>query len=681
MMTTRFPIVRITFWFITGILLAYYTQPTLTIALLFLGVALLFCGYTFYKSNKTFTPNSSFGVTLYLVFFSIGITTTLFHNETIHKNHYTQSENNFEDSKNFHLVIQEKLKNSAKYNRYFAEVVSVENKISCGKILLNIKKDSIGTALKIGNQLLVYDQLLHHFKPNNPNQFDYGKYLETKGVYAQIYTEPTAVKISTKIEKGISYYTSSFRNTIIENLRKSGFKNEELAVIGALILGQQQDISPEVLRDYQYAGAVHILSVSGLHVGFILFFITFLLQPIPNTRLGNTSKLLIIILSLWLFAFVAGLAPSVVRSTVMFSFIAVGMHLKRETNTFHTAIVSLFLILLFEPLFLFDIGFQLSYLAVFFILWLQPLLDKIWQPKNKIITYFWNILTVSFAAQIGTLPLSIYYFHQFPGLFFITNLMLIPFLSVIMALGTLLMVLAYFNWIPILLSKIVEVFITFTNTIISKIASVESFVFKAIPLSFSLLIVAYLIIISWTIWFQKPKFNKLLVALSSLLLFQIILFSTKWNSENNREFIVFNVMKKSIIAMKNDRSIHLFSSEEITKNSFEERMLQTYATANYSEIRKTAPLKNTLIFDHKKILIIDSLAVYNTSITPDIIILSQSPKINLERLLETQKPAIIIADASNYKSYITAWKQTCLKRKIPFHSTYEKGFYSLKNKI
>ncbi|MBP9793043.1 MAG: ComEC/Rec2 family competence protein [Flavobacterium sp.] len=677
----QFPIVRITLCLIAGIFSAFYIRPSLTIAFLALGISLLVCGYAFYKSNKTFTPNSSFGMALYLVFFSIGITTTLLHDESLHQNHYTQSESNFDKDQNIQLIIREKLKNSAKYNRYFAEVVSIENQGTCGKILLNIKKDSIETTLSVGNQLLVYDQLQKHFKPNNPNQFDYGKYLEIKGVHAQIYTDPTAVKIGSKIEKGITFYTANFRNTIIQNLAKSGFKKEELAVVTALILGQQQDISPEVLRDYQYAGAVHILSVSGLHVGFILLFISFLLQPIPNTTLGNTSRLLLTIVSLWLFAFVAGLAPSVVRSTVMFSFIAIGMHLKRENNSFHTAIVSLFLILLFEPMFLFDIGFQLSYLAVFFILWLQPLLDKVWQPRNKVLGYFWSILTVSFAAQIGTLPLSIYYFHQFPGLFFITNLVLIPFLSAIMALGTLLMILAYFNWIPELLSKSVEILITLTNTIISKIAAIESFVLQNIPLSFSMMLIGYLLIISWTIWIEKPKFNKLLFALGSVLLFQTILFTTKWNSENNREFVVFNVMKKSIIAIKNGSAIALYTSEEIAKNSFEERMLQTYATAKYSKIEVIKPIVNTFLFAHKKILLIDSTSAYKTSIQPDIVILSQSPKVNLERLLEIQKPELIIADASNYKSYIALWKRTCLKRKIPFHSTYEKGFYSLKNKI
>jgi competence protein ComEC len=108
----------------------------------------------------------------------------------------------------------------------------------------------------------------------------------------------------------------------------------------------------------------------------------------------------------------------------MFSFVAIGYQL-RSVNVYHTLLVSIFLILLFQP-FLFDVGFQLSYIALFFIIWLQPLLASIWSPRNKPLKYIWGILTVSFAAQIGTMPLSIYYFHQFPGLFFITNLAVIP---------------------------------------------------------------------------------------------------------------------------------------------------------------------------------------------------------------------------------------------------------------
>ena len=164
---------------------------------------------------------------------------------------------------------------------------------------------------------------------------------------------------------------------IIKNLENHHFKKEELSVVIALILGQQQDISKEVLRDYQYAGAVHILSVSGLHVGFILLFITTLLKPIPNSRKGTIVKLIITLVSLWAFGLLAGMAPSVVRSVTMFSFVAIGLFLRRSVNIYHSLLVSMLLILLFRPSFLFDVGFQLSYLALFFIVWLQPLFKSI----------------------------------------------------------------------------------------------------------------------------------------------------------------------------------------------------------------------------------------------------------------------------------------------------------------
>ena len=152
----------------------------------------------------------------------------------------------------------------------------------------------------------------------------------------------------------------------------------------ALLLGQQQEISSEIIQDYQLSGAVHILSVSGLHVGLLMLFINFLLKPLRKNRFNSYLKLAIIITILWFFAFIAGLSPSVVRSVTMFTFVAIGMHLNRKTNIFHTLLVSILLILLFQPAFIVDVGFQLSYLALFFILWLQPLLASLWKPKRKL---------------------------------------------------------------------------------------------------------------------------------------------------------------------------------------------------------------------------------------------------------------------------------------------------------
>jgi competence protein ComEC len=450
-----------------------------------------------------------------------------------------------------------------------------------------------------------------------------------------------------------------------------------LHVVAALILGQQQDISPEIVHDYQFAGAIHILSVSGLHVGFILLFINFLLKPLRKNKVGNTIRLITILTSLWSFAILAGLSPSVVRSVTMFSFVAVGMHLKRSTNIYHTLIVSIFLILLFEPSFLFDVGFQLSYVALFFIFWLQPLLENLWTPNTKIAIYFWEILTVSFAAQIGAFPLSIYYFHQFPGLFFVTNLIIIPFLSFIMALGVLVMVLAAFDYVPEIPAKILEFSIYFLNKTINWVASFERFIIKDIPFNWQMLLSLYLLIVVVVIWFKRPNFNKLALALLAILLFQSTYFVTQWTNQKQKEWIVFNVKKNTIITERIGEGVTIFCNNSVQKEVTNNQTIKSYLVANFSAITNSKKLQNLYYFKNKKILIIDSLGVYQKEIEPDIIVLVQSPKLNLERLLQTYKPEMIVADASNFKTYIKVWEATCKKEKIPFHATGEKGFFRL----
>lgn len=674
-----FPIVRITICFVIGIIFCYYLNPNPKLVIAFFGIATLTLVILFLKKKSTFTPNSYFGVVLYCLFFILGIGITMLHQDTIHRNHYSHFDTFYNQNNEIELVIKEKIKNSKNYNRYFADIQKINNQPIRGKILLQIKKTELTENFHSGTKLKINEQLVRNFKPNNPNQFDYGKYLESKSVYAQIFSDLPQIKINPINEKSLWYFTSKFRNQIIENLQKSGFRKEELAIVVALILGQQQDISADVLQDYQYAGAVHILSVSGLHVGFIMLFITFLLKPLPNTTFGNTIRFVIVIISLWLFALVAGLAPSVVRSATMFSFLALGLFLNRATNSFHTMVASLFLILLVEPMFLFDIGFQLSYIALFFILWLQPIFQSYWKPNNQITSYFWDILTVSFAAQIGAMPLSIYYFHQFPGLFFVTNLVLIPCLSVVMALGVFLMILAYFNCIPLFLSKIVAFCITMMNLFIKWIASFESLVIKEIPLSIWLLFSLYLLIFSWIFWLKKPNYNKLTIGLGSILIFQLIFVSTQWNKQSEKEWIVFNAKKQSIIGLRNGKSMMVFASDSLPKNGFESSMIKTFATANFCTIKSVGPIQNTAFFNKNKILIVDRSNVFETNIKPDIIIIRNSPKLNLDRLFSEIKPKIIIADASNYKTYVALWKASCVKAKIPFHSVYEKGFYRLKS--
>ncbi len=677
MKVLQFPLLKVTGSFVLGIIFAHYTRLPFLLTLICLLVGIAILSLLFFSSQKSYIQKPYFGSFTLMVSFLIGVFTLISNNQTLNSNHYLHQLSNSDKDYISEIVIKEKLKNTNNNDRYVAFVNRLNNKKSYGKVILNIRKDSILPTIEIGSQLKVIGSLYVNRKPNNPNQFDYGSYLENQQIYAQLYADAYDVKISPIVDKGISYYASKLRNKIIHNLEKNHFNKTELSVVVALILGQQQDISQEVVRDYQYAGAVHVLSVSGLHVGFILLFITFLLKPFPNTKRVSLVKLIIVILSLWAFGILAGLAPSVVRSVTMFSFVAVGMFLRRSINIYNTLAVSAFLILLFQPSFLFDIGFQLSYVALYFIVWLQPLLSSIWTPKYKVTSYLWDIITVSFAAQIGTFPMSIYYFHQFPGLFFVTNLVILPGMSIILALGVVVMVLAAFDfvWMPLL--KSLEWSIWLLNKIIGWVASFEDFIFRDIPLNSYMMWSWYLIIFSVIIWIKKPTFQKLMVSLAAIITLQLFAFAAKYSSQKENEFIVFSKQKNTIITERHGDKVMLFSNDSILKNANDNLALKSYLVANFCKIEKKKPLSNVHYFKNKKILIIDSKAVYLEEEKPDVLLLTHSPKLNLERLFKSWKPQQVVVDGTNFKTYIRVWKATCRQQKIPFHDTAEKGFYRL----
>lgn len=674
----QFPLTKISLSFILGILSAYYSQTPITVVfpiLVFLSLSLGLCCYLWVQKHKRL--DYLICIQIYSFAFFLGVLTLLLRTESFQESNYTHHRKLFETNHPVTLTIREKLKSNSYNYRYIAHVNTIENKSHSGKIILNLKKESTASPLIIGNIIHLNITFQRNSVPKNPNQFNYANYLNDKHIYGQVYTESNEVLISRRIKKDIWYYTAKLHSRILYNLEKANFGKTEMNVALALILGQRQEISSEIVQDYQFSGATHILSVSGLHVGFIMLFITFILKPIPNTRRGTLLKLSAILSSLFIFAIISGLSPSVLRSVVMFSFLAIGNQLRRGGNTYHTLLVSILLILLFEPYFLFDIGFQLSYIALFFILWFAPLLQKIATPKNKIVTYIWEILTVSFAAQIGTLPLCLYYFHQFPGLFFVTNIIIIPFLTFIMIIGIIVMAIAIFHSPPSFLIQAFELSIYALNKAIHNVASFESFVIRDISFNLYYLFSFYLLIVFTIIWFKKPTHLKLVSVLISVLFVQFSIILTKKQTETSQQLVIYNVKKNTLISERNGRNIILFQTRTNIKEESKNNVLNSYLVGNFGTLSKEVKLKNTLFYKGKKIAIIDSSGVYQTKIQPDILLLTESPKINLERLLKDLHPDIIVADGSNSYSILKIWKQTCLKLKIPFHSTNEKGFFTL----
>lgn len=672
-----FPLVKITICFMLGILICYFCRPSILITIISFVVGAFLISILYFFSHKSKKLNTLFGVGVCYLSFCIGITTLLINKDSLQKGNYIHCKKAFVTPQYITLTLREKIKSNSYNDRYVALINTINEKVYSGRIIINVQKDSLPNFLIIGNKIKVKTILQENSSSKNPNQFDYSKYLENKQIYAQIYTSKTEIVINRKITKDIWFYASRLNTRIVDNLQKANFNKEEMNVAMALILGQQQEISADIIQDYQNSGATHVLSVSGLHVGYIMLFILFILKPVPNTKKGSFIKLIAIIISLALFAVVSGLSPPVLRSVVMFSFIAIGNHLHRNTNTYHTLLVSILLILLFEPYFLFDVGFQLSYIALFSIVWLQPLLKNICSPKNKILKYLWEGLTVSFAAQIGTFPIFLYYFHQFPGLFFVTNILILPVLSFIMIAGIIVMVISIFQSCPLFIVQIFEKSIFILNLIIHYVASFDSFVIRNISFNSYYLLTFYLATISAIIWFKKPDFGKFCIFLITVILLQTSFLYTKKETESQHELIVFNTSKKTIITKRTGKEVMLFTNDSLLKKGTKNSVTDAYLVGNFASLKNIEPIKNTLFFNDNKILLIDSTGVYENRVQPEIIVLTQSPKINLDRMLQELKPKAVIADATNSNAIQKKWKASCIIKNIPFHSTREKGYYKL----
>ncbi|OUR94497.1 competence protein [Flavobacteriales bacterium 34_180_T64] len=670
-----FSIIKLTICLVIGIITAHISNITLSCIFIIASFLILLVFLLFLFARNQFNKTIWYGLAVFTTMSVIGILIYNLHDQKNFKGHYLKNENIRIEQTNFMTIkVKELLKPNSYNTKYIVEIIKINSEYLTGKLLLNVKHDSLQNPYEIDDILLTKVKFTNINPPLNPNQFDYQHYLEKKYIYHQIHTNNQSIYTISSSKNSIFGWAGALRDHINKKLLSHNLKPDVLAIINALILGQRQGLSKEIYSDYVNAGAIHILAVSGLHVGLILLILNKLFSPISYLKHGRILKVFIILILLWGFAVIAGLSASVTRAVTMFSIVAIAMHLKRPTNIYNTLAVSMFILLLFKPLFLFDIGFQLSYLAVISIVTIHPLLYKLWRPKWKTTTHLWQIFTVSIAAQFGVVPISLYYFHQFPGLFLISNMILLPFLGLILGLGILIIVLAVFNALPAQIAHTYESIISTMNLIISWISKQETFLFKDISFNIYHVFATYIILIIILKFFYKRNYQNMKLLLMSVMILQVALIIQKFET-NNREFLIFNKSRYSILGHKINSTLHVSHTMDSSKLNTE-TIIKNYRIQNFIKTLELEELESVYTFNDKTLLIIDSLGIYNVMyFRPNYILLKDSPKLNLTRLIDSIKPQLIIADGSNYKSYVQRWKSTCETKKIPFHYTYEKGAY------
>ncbi|WP_348661573.1 ComEC/Rec2 family competence protein [Croceibacter atlanticus] len=679
MKVLNFSIIKLTLAIIAGILIAYTFTISFKLVITLLCSTVLVFTILFIKSKRSKKQDALFGVAALFLFVCIGMFSWEINQPKNNPNHFTNSIS-YENPLTLKGHVSEQLKPYGNLENYIFNIERINNKPITGKILLKVRiEDSLKPTYNIGEYLAFKSTLSKVTEPKNPYQFNYAKYLEHQNILAQVSISNREIFQFSEVKISMYSIANTLRNNIEIALIDNGFKGDELAVIKALLLGQKKDISKDMYDDYASAGVIHILAVSGLHVGIILMLLQLILSTFFRFKHGNVFKTVLIVLFLWCFAIIAGLSPSVIRAVTMFSFLAVALNLKRKTSTLNTLFLSALVILLVQPQFLFSVGFQLSYLAVFSIILLQPKLSKlIPRPKYYISRILWGVFTVTIAAQIGVLPLSLFYFHQFPGLFFVTNLIIIPFLGIILGYGLLCISLALLGILPSFIAEGFRLVIGFMNSVISWVAQQNSFVFKEIPFSEIQTIVTYVLIGTILISIQRFKTKNFIYILCAVVIFQLGFMYESYTAKTTEEFVVFQQTAQTVIGLKKGEHFEV-SLKDSSSSSFTRQLVSNYIVGSHLDSVSTVPLKNVYQFKGNRIYVIDSLGVYSSDFSNATIILSNSPKINLNRLIDSISPQRIIADGNNYKSYVKRWKATAKHKKLPFHPTGEKGAFLIKD--
>lgn len=503
MIFRNYPVLRLLIPLVFGICLAYFFNFLSAIPFLLL-IMLILCLVSFFihrKSNYKTDWLSGFCIQIIFVFTGFGLTNVRYRNDL----QAAEKERMQKEDCWLVKVIEPPVEKAKTYKVLALVEQNIGNHYFKKKVMLYLGKNKV-SELQYGDILLIHGRFSEIEGAKNPYAFNYKTFMARKGVFYSAYIPANQWKKTGRFATNpiveASHHIQQYFSRIFAD---AGMSGAEYSIITAILLGNDETMQDELKASYASAGVSHILCVSGMHVGIIFMILDFLLKPLDYSRQTRIIKTLILMLSIWVYACITGLSPSVTRAASMFSFVSLGGLLRRNTNIFHSLFASLFILLIINPLLLFELGFQLSYLAVFGIVVFQKRIVELWTPKNKLLQYFWNLISVSVAAQLTTFPLSVYYFGQFPNYFLLANMSVISLSFVVVVSGVALLALSWVPYVASILSWLLTKEIQLMNFIITSIEKMPGSVTRNISISSIQMLLMYLVLVFFLLLLLKKK--------------------------------------------------------------------------------------------------------------------------------------------------------------------------------
>mgnify|MGYP001800582818 CR=1 FL=1 len=587
-----------------------------------------------------------------------------------------------------HLIFQATILNALKTSNSDDSTSNKLTKIS-GKISLYISKDSLTDIPEYGDIIASLKKPFLLQAPKNPHEFDYSAYMARKGIHHQLFLSEEEFKIVANIPANrliaLSHKTRLFfKNSLFKFIPNKSSRDIALA----LILGIKDDLEKDLKVAYSSAGAMHVLAVSGLHVGIIHMLLSWALGFLKKYRFGRALFLVNALFFLWCYAFVTGLSPSVLRAVIMFSVVIIGNNTLRFHNVYNSLSASAFFILLYNPFMLMEVGFQLSYSAVLGIVYLQPKIYNLFKVKNYFLDKAWSITCVSLAAQTATFPIGLYYFHQFPTYFLASNLIVIPAAFGILLNGLAVLIFSLFSdTISIWLGKLLDLMIYLLNKAVLFINELPLSLIDWIRLDSSQLVMIYIIMLSLILLFKQKTASYLKTSFIACLAFMLITGQQLVSAKQSEQLVYYEIRNNNAIDFIENGHVNTFlfntavDDELINYQIGPNRLANSLPKFHRNQLISGTKIKNLgeVIFWKKyKILIVNqsiSKLSISSIIDTDFLILSGNHFVDLKKLKSNFNFKHLIID-STYKKYRSKGLSNSLKKEnIPHWNINEDGAF------
>lgn len=696
----HYPILLIILPFITGIYIAVkntivYNQYWLWATLFLLTITSL----VYFLNKKRFSKSKSsvFSFFTGLNMLLLGILYVSCYWDFLPENHFSKSTANYFVAEISSPPI-EKAK-SFKTNLKIKADIDFEGEFSLasGNAIVYLEKDSLVRKLNYSNQIIIPNKFSEIKAPKNPYEFDYKLFLKHKNTFYQAYFRSKELSLLSEqpTDKSVILmkYIYRFRAFLFQQI-KTYLPNDNAAVAAALLLGDKQLLHKDLQLVYQDTGAMHILAVSGLHVGIISEIVLFLLQFLNRFKRRALYKSVSAITILWLFACLTGLAPSVTRATLMFSILIIGRTMSRPIKIYNSLAFSAFLLLIYNPLLIMELGFQLSYLAVIGIVLFHPKIMAAYRPENKYLYKIWELNGVAASAQLLTLPLTIATFHQFPIIFILSNPIAILGATVVLGFGLfffLFAVIAHLFSIPILAEygvMPVDLCLYILNFALNMVQQIPYGTIKNLFISNFQFYILSIVLLFFSLHFWKKTLLK--VALFFAFIFTGSMIFSKFKQVQGLELSIFHIPNNSAVALRAGTQmnlIHSLDNDSLALQQLKNPILsQGISQPKFHNF--DGKIKTTEIYKNKELIQIGNtkiLTIHRKNYfhiqhwegDVQYVLVKENPFLKIGDLYEQLKPEKLIFDGSNSQKTCNFWLAECEQLNLPCHFTATDGAFTV----